>query len=106
MGARRAKTGEVYQYVHPNEDSGFGLHENPRYTKYVTINQIRHGDLFTVVDITSQKEGGDRRVVKLLLHRDCKTYYAHFTKNNNIVRITRCKETSSSSPENSPSPLP
>jgi len=106
MGARRVKIGEVYQYVHPNEDAGFGLHENPKYTRYITINQIQHGDLFTVVDITTQKEGRGRRVVKLLLHRDVKIYYAQFTKNNNVVRITKCKETSSSSPENTPSRLP
>lgn len=106
MGARRVKIGEVYQYVHPQGDPGFGLHEAPKHTRYVTINQIRSGDLFTVVDITSQKEGGNRRIIKLLLHRDCKTYYAHFVKNNLIVRITKCKETSSSSLENTQSPLP
>lgn len=104
MGARRVKIGEVYQYVHPNEDAGFGLHENPKYARYITINRIQYGDLFTIVDITTQEGRG--RIVKLLLHRDVKIYYAQFTKNNNIVRITKCKETSFSSPENTPSRLP
>lgn len=104
MGARRVKIGEVYQYVHPNEDAGFGLHENTKYTRYITINRIQHGDLFTIVDITTQEGCG--QIVKLLLHRDVKIYYAQFTKNNNVVRITKCKETSSSSPENTPSRLP
>lgn len=112
MGARRVSPGEVYQFINPNPKAasdGFYITMSPT-PIFARRNwggiRATTGDVITILDVLKSPDG-HRQTFKVALHRDMGIYYCYFVRNNRCKRIVRCKkETSSSSPENTPSPLP